>query len=424
MALAVITLIIIAVSMVSFVLEKIPLAVTAVGAAVLMALVGAISLEDAYSAFGSTTTIFCGAMMVVGSALFRTGFSDLVASWLNRANVDKNETVFVGVVTLVSAVLSAFLSNVAVVMIFIPLIAIVAARSAGKIRVPLAVFASGVGAAVGGAATLTGSTAQLVTQGIFEATPGITPMGVFTLSALGVPLIIVTVVYMSTVGVWLGRRVLTFDAPELVDSSASGDADKPAPTWKLWFAIAVLLAIVAGFVSGVWNIAIVALLGALIMIVSGCISFKDAVSRVDWNTLIILSAAQAFGLGLTESGAGDLISDGVVAIAGEDASPLLVLGVFVFVCAILTNFTSNTALTAMFVPIVMSVANVMDASPVSWAITVTMACSLSTGSPVGTPAMTATLVAGLRYLDYIKLGGPLVLLLAAVTAVVGPIVYS
>ena len=424
-ALPILTIIIVAVAMVSFVLEKIPIAVTAIIAALLMAIVGAIDLEEAYSPFGSTVTLFCAGMMVVGNALFKTGFADFVASKFEAIGLYRNERALIAVVTAASAILSVFLSNSAVVAIFIPLVAIIANRSQGRIRMPLAIMGAGIGAAIGGIATLTGSTAQLVTQGILETTDGTEPMGIFTLSRIGGPLIVITVLYKATIGYRVGNKVLTFTPPDLLadqkDPNTSSD-EMPA-RWKLPFSMLLMVAIIIGFVSGLWNIAVIALIGAILMIVTGCISFKDAIRQMDWNTLIILSAAQAFGQGLTDSGGGQLIADAIVGVFGEASSPWLVLSVFIIVAAILTNFASNTALTAMFVPIVISVALSFGADPTSWAIAVTLACNLACGTPIGTACMTQTLVAGFRYMDYIKIGGPLVLILAAATALLAPVAY-
>lgn len=424
-ALPILTIIIVVIAMVSFVLEKIPIAVTAIVAALLMAIIGAIDLEEAYSPFGSTVTLFCAGMMVVGNALFKTGFADFVASKFEAIGLYRNERALIVVVTATSAILSAFLSNSAVVAIFIPLVAIIANRSQGRIRMPLAIMGAGIGAAIGGIATLTGSTAQLVTQGILETTDGTEPMGIFTLSRIGGPLIVITVLYMATIGYRVGNKVLTFTPPDLLadqkDPNTSSD-EMPA-RWKLPFSMLLMVAIVIGFVSGLWNIAVIALIGAILMIVTGCISFKDAIRQMDWNTLIILSAAQAFGQGLTDSGGGQLIADAIVGIFGEASSPWLVLSIFIIVAAILTNFASNTALTAMFVPIVISVAISFGADPTSWAIAVTLACNLACGTPIGTACMTQTLVAGFRYMDFIKIGGPLVLILAAATALLAPVAY-
>src|SRR5690606_16708144 len=87
-------------------------------------------------------------------------------------------------------------------------IGILAARASTKLNVQLLAISAGIGAAIGGIATLTGSTAQLVTQDILMETEGARPMGMFTLTAVGGPLIMITVVYMATIGYRIGTRVL------------------------------------------------------------------------------------------------------------------------------------------------------------------------------------------------------------------------
>ena len=459
---AILGLLIIVVAMISFILEKIPIAITAVGASLLMVAIGALSFEDSYVKFGSTATVFTACMMVVGSALFNTGVIDLVVKWFQRSRVERNPRLLVAAITLVTACLSAFLSNSAVVAIFLPLIGILAARATTKLNVQLLAISAGIGAAIGGIATLAGSTAQLVTQDILMETEGARPMGMFTLSAVGGPLIIITVVYMATLGYRIGTRVLAgrgevdlvgIDSEELPDaerqhrsadsqanstpagvtrSSGAGGAtatmvedEAPAASvnWRMPFSLGVLILMIVGFSIGIADIATVAMVGALVLIATGCLPFTEALKRIDWNTIIILSAAQAFGAGLTQSGGGQLVADWITGLLGGISGEWLILLFLCMVSMILTNFASNVALTAMFVPIGMSVAASVGADPTSWAIAITLACNIAVFTPIGTPCMTQTLVAKLRYTDYIKIGLPLAVILTAATALLSLVVY-
>lgn len=459
---AILGLLIIVVAMISFILEKIPIAITAVGASLLMVAIGALSFEDSYVKFGSTATVFTACMMVVGSALFNTGVIDLVVKWFQRSRVERNPRLLVAAITLVTACLSAFLSNSAVVAIFLPLIGILAARATTKLNVQLLAISAGIGAAIGGIATLAGSTAQLVTQDILMETEGARPMGMFTLSAVGGPLIIITVVYMATLGYRIGTRVLAgrgevdlvgIDSEELPDAerqhrSADSQANStragvarsggvggatvtmvedeaPAASvnWRMPFSLSVLILMIVGFSIGIADIATVAMVGALVLIATGCLPFTEALKRIDWNTIIILSAAQAFGAGLTQSGGGQLVADWITGLLGGISGEWLILLFLCMVSMILTNFASNVALTAMFVPIGMSVAASVGADPTSWAIAITLACNIAVFTPIGTPCMTQTLVAKLRYTDYIKIGLPLAVILTAATALLSLVVY-
>src|SRR5699024_12445968 len=64
------------------------------------------------------------------------------------------------------------------------------------------------------------------------------------------------------------------------------------------------------------DIATVAMVGALVLIATGCLPLNEALKRIDWNTIIILSAAQAFGAGLTQSGGGQLVADWITGLLG------------------------------------------------------------------------------------------------------------
>lgn len=458
---AILGLLIIVVAMISFILEKIPIAITAVSASLLMVAIGALSFEDSYTKFGSTATVFTACMMIVGSALFNTGVIDLVVSWFQRSRIERNPRFLVATITLVTACLSAFLSNSAVVAIFLPLIGILAARASTKLNVQLLAISAGIGAAIGGIATLTGSTAQLVTQDILMETEGARPMGMFTLTAVGGPLIMITVVYMATIGYRIGTRVLAdrgdvdlvgADSEEASESKERGDAaqvresvsrsygggaasaestatlvdDRPPSTavnWRLPFSLVVLILMIIGFSMGIADIATVAIVGAIVLIVTGCLPFAEALKRIDWNTIIILSAAQAFGAGLTQSGGGQLVADWITSLLGGVSGEWLILLFLCMAAMVLTNFASNVALTAMFVPIGMSVAASIGADPTSWAIAITLACNIAVFTPIGTPCMTQTLVAKLRYTDYIKIGLPLAVILTVATAFLSLVVY-
>lgn len=423
---AILGVLIVVIAMISFVFEKIPIAVTAVGASLLMFAIGAIDVKDVYAPFGSQVTIFVAAMMVVGSALFNTGAIDIVVGWFQKSGIEKRPRLLVAAITLVTGFLSAFLSNSAVIAIFLPLIAVLAARSTRKMNVQLLVMSAGMGAAIGGLATLAGSSSQVVTQGILQETEGATPMHLFTLTAVGAPLVAITVLYMSTIGYNIGNKVLTGSVPSTF--SAMG-ADKPADdkpakgvNWRMPFSALALVVIIVAFAMGA-DIAIVAMIGAVVMVLTRCLPLPDALKSIDWNTIIILSAAQAFGSGLTKSGGGQLIADWVSSTLGNAAGPWLVLLILNIVAMVLTNFASNTALTAMFVPISMSIATALGQNPTSWAVILTIACSIAIFTPVGTPCMTQTMVAGMKYTDYVKIGLPLAFILTIAAVFIGMVVY-
>ena len=152
---------------------------------------------------------------------------------------------------------------------------------------------------------------------------------------------------------------------------------------------------------------------------------KKTLAEMDWNTLVILAAAQGFAKGLDVSGGGRVIADAVLNLfGGQEASTTVLMVAGIIVTAVLTNFMSNTALAAMMTPIYIQIANSLGISPVPFVIAIgCVATNLACATPVGTPACTQTLPAGYKYMDYMKIGGPLLILLIIGAVFFAPIMY-
>ena len=141
-----------------------------------------------------------------------------------------------------------------------------------------------------------------------------------------------------------------------------------------------------------------------------------------WNGTACI---QGFANGLNVSGGGKVIADFILNLfGGEAASPAVLMAAGIAVTTILTNFMSNTALAAMMTPIYVQIALNLGISPIPFVIAIgAVATNLACATPVGTPACTQTLPAGYKYMDYVKIGGPLCLLLLIVACILCPIIY-
>jgi di/tricarboxylate transporter len=173
-----------------------------------------------------------------------------------------------------------------------------------------------------------------------------------------------------------------------------------------------------------FNVGVIGLVGATVLISTGCMPLKPTLRNLDWNTLIILAAAQGFAKGLDVSGGGKVIAEAVLNIFGGPAASTIALMVAgLVVSVVLTNFMSNTALAAMLTPIYIQIALQMGVSPVPFVIMIAASTNLATATPVGTPCVPQTLPAGYSYMDYVKVGGPLAVILMIAAAIIFPIVY-
>ena len=194
---------------------------------------------------------------------------------------------------------------------------------------------------------------------------------------------------------------------------------------KMTITGAVMILCIAGFILKIWNVGIIALLGASILITTKCIDFKTAMAKMDWNTLIILGAAQGFAQGLNVSGGGKLIAEFAVnAFGGQNASPYALMIVGIVIATILTNFMSNTAVLAMLTPIFINIGFSLGLHPEPFVLAIIIGGSTALATPIGTPAVTQTLVAGYRYMDYVKIGLPITIILTIISIILVPMVYG
>ncbi|QOS67642.1 SLC13/DASS family transporter [Eggerthella guodeyinii] len=424
MSQAIIALIILAVVMVLFVSEALPLPVTALFGAIAMAVFGIIGFDQAFAGFGSDTLMMVAGMLVIGQAVYESGVVDRMGGLLRKL-VSMGERSSIALVSLVAGLLSAFMSNTAIVASILPMVDSLA-ESSGKrsLRTGLA-MSVGAAAILGGSLTLVGSTPQLVAQGILESSGGET-LGFFTLLKGALPLFVLGIAYYATVG----RRLLALRA----DIPAQGEAvslpieeePKARPsTRKAVITAATFAACVAGFVAGMWTVGTVALAGALFLIAMGCIDMKSVVRNVDWSAVVILGGSLGFSAGLEESGAGALVANTIIDLCGgAAANPLAIFAAMVVITAVLSNFMSNTAVVAMLAPMGLFLAETMGFNPITMVVGIVLAASICLATPIGSPPMTLTLSAGYRFGDYLKVGAPLCVLLVLATIVVVPLLYG
>ena len=423
MSQATLAIIIVVIAIISFALEKIPVALTAIIAALAMAISGIIPLTKAYSDFGSVAVVMVASMMVVGNACFENGVAQALGRSLFKLGLGKNERLLCATMAGFSCFLSAFFSNSAVVAMLIPLVASICSKSEGRCENKMVLMAVGMGAAAGGFCTLSGSTPQAAAQTILTETEGLVPMKYFTLAKAGLPLCILFTAYFATIGYAIMKKVLTFPDVIPVDLSEV-DETKPIDKRKFYTTAAIAIFTIVGFVSGIWSITIVAMVGAALIFLTRCMDIKPAMRGLDWSSLIVLACSQGFAAGIDKSGAGALIADTLLKQLGANATKMTVLIVIFVVTVILTNIMSNIATCAMIFPIALSLATDIGANPTTYIIAITIACQCAFSTPIGTPCVTQTMVGGYRFMDYVKVGLPINILMTIGAIILIPICYG
>lgn len=130
------------------------------------------------------------------------------------------------------------------------------------------------------------------------------------------------------------------------------------------------------------------------------------------------------GTGLSVSGGGDVIANAILDAVGlERLSPALLMTVIIVVCGTLTLFLSNGGVASLFTPVVIPLASAMGVSPVPYVIVIAIAVNLAIATPLGTAVNVQILPAGYKFMDFVKLGGPLWLVMVAALCLLAPIFY-
>lgn len=415
-----IALIILAITIVFFVSGKIPLSITAVGAALAMGVFGIIPFSSVFAGFSNDVTMMVIGSMVLGEALFETGVAQKIGSTIIKM-VGTKEKVFIVTVVVVTAILSAFLSNTAVVAIMMPMIAATAASSRGVITKKNTFMAVGFAANIGGGMTLVGSTPNVVGQGLLNDA-GLASMSFFDLTLGSIPRLLFIVAFYATVGCAIQNKVFNF--PEVEDENmATMTEGKKYNKSKMVISTVILVLTVIGFISGIWTVGAVAMIAALACVITGCITIKQVFARLDWTTVWVLAGSLGFAAGISQSGAGPMIADVVIGFLGENISMFSLMIVFTLLSVVLGNLMSSTATMALLGPIAISMCTTLgfEAKPIFMAIIWSL--NLAFLNPVATPPVTMTLQAGYRFLDYTKIGAILMAGCLILTIVMYPIIF-
>ncbi len=413
-----ITLIFLAFAVVMFVTEKIPLAVTSMIVCIGLVITGVLNVNDAFSGFINSNVILFVAMFIVGGALFETGMANEIGSLVTK--FAKSERGLIVAIMVIVGVMSGFLSNTGTAAVLIPVVIGIAAKSGYKrsrLLMPL-VFA----AAMGGNLSLIGAPGNMIAQSALE--PLGLSFGFFEYAVVGLPILIAGILFYATIGF----RILPNHDTEEDDSIFDETQDfGSVPKWKKVLSLVILIATLMGMIFeeqiGV-KLCITGCVGALLLILTGVISEKDALKSIDLKTIFLFGGTLSLAKALEVTGAGELIADKVIGALGDHPSPVFFTLVVFLLCCVMTNFMSNTATTALMAPICLSIAQGMGADPRAVQMACVIGGSCAYVTPIGMPANTMVVGAGnYKFIDYAKSGLPLIVIATVISMIILPIAF-
>ena len=402
-----------------FVTELIPLAVTAMGGAIACGLLGFIPVKQVFSGLSNSTVVLFAGMFVVGASMFYTGLAQKIGGVVvSMVGTGENSLMF-GLMT-VGTVLSAFLSNTGTAACLLPVALGICASAkipASRQLMPLA-FACG----WGGIITMVGTPPNIIANGALQAAGINDSFGFFEYAWIGIPVSIAGMLYMMFVGKYLlPKQELSADQ-EIEQEVEANEASSTKQMISAVILIAVVLVMAVG-VKGV-TLEMAAIIGAIICVLTGCLTEKQAYASIDWVTIFLFAGMMPVSKAMDVTGAGKMIADWTVGLMGGSPSPLVVTAILFLLSCTLTQFMSNTASAALLCPIGIAISKNLGADPKAVLMAIAVAASCAFASPVGTPPNTLVLgPGGYKFMDYVKAGTGLVCVCFAVSLVVIPMVW-
>jgi len=188
-------------------------------------------------------------------------------------------------------------------------------------------------------------------------------------------------------------------------------------------AVAALAGMVVLMVTGVVSTVIAALIAAAAMILGGCLSTHEAYRSISWSSVVLIAAMIPMGRALETTGGASVVAEGLVNTLGDLSPVALMAGVFLLTTGF-SQVINNTATAVLVAPIVIQAAVDLGVSPHPLLMIVAVSASTAFLTPIGTT--TNILVfspGGYRFIDYVKVGLPLMLLFLAVSLVLVPVIW-
>ena len=196
----------------------------------------------------------------------------------------------------------------------------------------------------------------------------------------------------------------------------------PLKKHKAVWAVAIFIATAITAGLNLAPLALVALSGATAMLLAGCITAREAYSKVEWPIIVLIAATLPMGLAMEKTGAAKLAAQYVTEYLGN-YGPIVVMGGFFLFAVALTQTMVNAAAALLLTPIAINVAQQLQVNPRAFAMTIAIAASTSFATPLE-PACAIVYGPGrYRFADYARVGGILTICVMIVTLLVIPIFW-
>ena len=417
-----IAIIILVATLILYAIPKMPLSVTTLLAMLAMVVFGVLDFAGVTSGFANSVVFLNAGMMIIGQAMVTTGLAQKVGSIITRINVGKNERMFILLVLVISTLLSVFINGAITVAILMPIIDAIVLKSDGAISRKQTYMPLGIGSVIGNNVLTISATSMLTAVAMLEEM-GYGTMNIFAPMAVNLPAIIVVFIFYGLVGQKLQSRWFNFDEAPIAVSKEDTQDTTQYPVWKQVVVVVTFLGVVGCMIAGL-PYGPVCVAGAVVVMLTGCISEKKAMQSVSWPTIIVVAGSLGISNGISSSGAGDIIANFFIDIAGPlGESGIGMCVILFFIGSIISDVMSDNASVAILLPIGAAISEALGINPTPIFLAICSGVKVGLATPICVTPMTMVAVPGYRFVDYLRMGGLVNLICMVVTCAMIWFVY-
>lgn len=389
---------------------------------------GILTTEEALSGFANEGMMTVALLFVAAGAVQRSGLIDqLIKGWLqkSRSLFDSKLRIFVPI-----AIISAFLNNMPIVVTFAPIIKRWCEKrnlAPSKFLIPLSYVTI-----LGGTITLIGTSTNLVVHGMMLSY-GLEGFSLFTLSIVGIPITIVGLIYILTIGM---RLLPSYPIEHALEREEAASLDSMMAVYspnklcaktlalqklnkrRAWLALTIFVSMVLTVGLGWLSMFKAMVVAVILMYALGIVKPQQMLKSMQFQVLLIIACSLSIGIALTKTGLAQWVAKGLF-VAGESYGVMAMITLLYLLTSLFTEFLTNSAAAAMMFPIGYELSQVLEFDATGFAVLIAVAASASFITPIG--YQTNLIVYNLgryRFIDFVKIGTPLNLLVMFMTVMI------
>ncbi len=198
---------------------------------------------------------------------------------------------------------------------------------------------------------------------------------------------------------------------------------EPPDTRRAPLAALIMLSVVGVVMLGYTPIAVAAVIGGTIMVLTGCLNMEQAYRAIDWRAIFLIAGMLPLGTAMQDTGAATFLAGEVMELLGDAGPWPVIMGLYILT-AMATMIIPTAALVVLMSPIVLSAMADMGLQPQTAMMAIAIAASASFTSPISHPANILVMgPGGYKFVDYLKVGVPLTIVVFITVMVLLPVIW-